>query len=159
MPDATSLHKMRVRRRRCVRSGSVMLELLISIALFVGAAGFTLSAMRSALDGARRAELRARAVDLAETRLAQLDAGLISTGELGEGSAGTNADALEEQDLEVVVEFTPSSTASNLVLARATVREVIGGEPGSIVFATDRLVTSDPQRDETDAPRAKAKDR
>ena len=50
------------------RAGGILLELLLAIAIFAAAATFTLGAMRDALDGVRRAELRARAIDLAATR-------------------------------------------------------------------------------------------
>ena len=128
---------------RLMRAGSVMLELLVSIAIFVGAAGFTLSAMRSALDGTRRAELRARALDLAQTRLAQLDAGLISAGELGSSTPSSSSSDDAPNDLEVTVEFTPSPSSSSLAHARATVREMKDGVAASTVLTIDRLVASD----------------
>ena len=128
---------------RLMRAGSVMLELLVSIAIFVGAAGFTLSAMRSALDGTRRAELRARALDLAQTRLAQLDAGLISAGELGSSTPSSSSSDDATNDLEVTVEFTPSPSSSSLAHARATVREMKDGVATSTVLTIDRLVGSD----------------
>ncbi len=120
---------------RVRRGGGILLELLLAIALFATAASFTLSAMRSALDGIRRAELRARAFDLAASRLAELDAGLVATGDLGDES--------EEIDgLVVSVEVIPSPTSS-LARARATVREVSaaagGGEP-TVVAVHERSV-------------------
>ena len=101
-------------RARGHRSGGVMLELLLAIALFVMAASFTLSSLRSALDSMRRAELRARAYDAAASRLAELDAGLIAVSDLGEALA-------VDGDLAVTVEIEPSP-GSTLVRARATVR-------------------------------------
>ena len=40
------------------RRGGILLEILVSIAIFVGAAAFTLGAARSVLDGVDRAERR-----------------------------------------------------------------------------------------------------
>ncbi len=156
MPDA--LHQ------RHTRAGSVMLELLISIAIFVGAAGFTLSAMRSALDGVRRADLRARAFDLAQTKLAQLDAGLLSVGDVqasgssggslgGSSSASSSMDSSDTPtDLEVSIELTPSPTASSLLHARATVREIANGEIVSTVLTLDRFVRDDSGEGERTSP-------
>lgn len=119
---------------RVRRGGGILLELLLAIALFATAASFTLSAMRSALDGIRRAELRARAFDLAASRLAELDAGLVATGDLGDESD-------EIDGLVVSIEVIPSPTSS-LARARATVREVGEGadaEP-TIVAVHERSV-------------------
>ncbi len=108
------------------RAGGVLLELLIAIALFAAAATFTLGAMRDALDGVRRAELRARAMDLAATRLAEVDAGLLSVGDLGGSDVGAgvvDAPAGADQltvSLSVVRE---DGAAAGPVLVRAIVRD------------------------------------
>ena len=116
--------------------GGILLELLLAIALFATAASFTLSAMRNALDSIRRAELRARAFDLAASRLAELDAGLVSVGDLGndKGAADTG-------DLSVEVEVVPSPTSS-LARARATVRDRSGGKDAeaTIVAVHERSI-------------------
>lgn len=125
-------------RRSSSARGGVMLELLVSIAIFVAAATFTLSALGTALDGARRAELRARAADLADSRLAQLDAGLVSIGELGDADAGAGS-ASGEPELEVVVTIV-SGAEGRLATARATVTDRSGAEP-VVVCVRERLVT------------------
>jgi type II secretory pathway component PulJ len=102
-------------RSRIRRGGGVLLELLLAIALFAAAASFTLSSLRAALDSVARAERRARAYDAAASRLAELDAGLIAVGDLGE-------DLEVDGDLLVAVEVEPSP-ASDLVRARAVVRD------------------------------------
>jgi len=133
----TRLHAL-ARRPIVVRRGGVLLELLISIAIFATVAGFALSAMRSALDGVRRAELRARAEDLAASRLAELDAALVSAGELGDPDAAEKG----PPDLGIRVEFVASPTGSSgISLARATVRERLDdGSDGPILAVVERMV-------------------
>jgi len=118
-------------RARIRRGGGILLELLLAIALFAAAAAFTTSAMRSALDGIRRAELRARAFDLAATRLAELDAGLVASGDLAE-------ERPREDGLAVKLEILPASGAG-LSRARATVRDV-GADSGSALAADAPVV-------------------
>jgi len=115
-------------------AGGILLELLLSIGLFAVAAAFTLSALRTAVDSIGRAELRARAFDLAATRLAEVDAGLVPAGDLGE--AGEPIDGLL-----VTVELLPEP-AGGLVRARATIREVVpdGASEPRIVVVHERLV-------------------
>ncbi|MHC4948892.1 MAG: hypothetical protein ACYTG1_11615 [Planctomycetota bacterium] len=83
-----------MRRRPRPRRGGLLLEVLVSIALFAGAAAFVLAAMRSALDGIDRAERRREALDLARSTIAELEAGLVSLGDLREGIAPGTDDAL-----------------------------------------------------------------
>lgn len=121
-------------RPRARRGGGILLELLLAIALFAAAASFTLSALRSAVDGIRRAELRARAFDLAATRLAELDAGLVAIGDLGN-------DRARGDGLSVTVELV-GEAADTLSRARATVRDASGGEgiEPTIVVVHERMV-------------------
>jgi type II secretory pathway component PulJ len=105
--------------------GAVLLELLLSIAIFAAAATFTLSALGSALDGVRRAELRARAADLAESRLAELEAGLVAIGDLGSEAAAT-----PENPDELAVSMTVvTGEASGLARVKATVTDRSSAEP------------------------------
>ncbi|MEY4117287.1 MAG: hypothetical protein RLZZ116_615 [Planctomycetota bacterium] len=117
------------------RRGGILLELLLAIALFAAAASFTTSAMRSAVDGIRRAELRARAFDLASTRLAELDAGLVAASDLGEERPRADG-------LAVRLEILPGG-GDGLARARATVRDVgdaaEGVEP-TIVAVHERVI-------------------
>ncbi len=106
---------IRTSSRSRIRRGGVLLELLLAIALFAAAASFTLSSLRAALDSVARAERRARAYDAAASRMAELDAGLIAVGDLGD-------DLEVDADLLVSVEVEPSP-ASDLVRARAVVRD------------------------------------
>jgi type II secretory pathway component PulJ len=123
------------RRARPRRGGGILLELLLAIGIFAAAALFTLSALRSAFDGVRRAELRARALDLAVSRLAELDAGLVSVGDLGDERPRTDG-------LIVQIEVLPGASPT-LARARAVVREVgqlAGGEPMPELARCERLI-------------------
>jgi hypothetical protein len=147
------------RRRR----GGILLEILLAIALFVGGAVLVLGAMRSAVDGARRADLRARAMDLAQSRIAELDAGLIAVGDLDGGGldgGGLDGGGLEESgdataggsdsDLAVSLELLPMGSGERIFLARATVRARDGGGDGSgtIITTVDRVVAGEQSESE-----------
>lgn len=150
----------RALRRTCVRElhGGILLELLLAIALFVGGAVLVLGAMRSAVDGARRADLRARAMDLAQSRIAELDAGLIAVGDLDGGDlAGDDLGGSDgatargsDSDLAVSLELLPLGTGERVVLARATVRARDGGDDGNgtIITTVDRVVAGDESESE-----------
>src|SRR5262245_36044128 len=76
------------RRPGCVSRGGVLFEVMLSVALFAGAAAFTLAATRSVSITLERSQKQQQAVDLARTRLAELEAGLITLGDLRGESAG-----------------------------------------------------------------------
>jgi hypothetical protein len=138
-----ALRRSAARRAR----GGILLELLVSIAIFAAGAALTLTALQSALDGVRRAELRARAEDLAASRLAELDAGLVSIGDLRDSGDGDGGDArLDDDALSVTIEILPAHGAargSALSLARATVRaqsDVAAGSDGAVLAVAERVV-------------------
>jgi type II secretory pathway component PulJ len=115
------------------RRGGVLLEILLAIALFAGAAIFTLGALRNALAGTQRASVRMRAVDLAASRMAGLEQG-IEREEDGEP---------DPDGLRVVVETDPSGFPG-LVLATVRVRAPAEtGDGDREVFALRQLVRSD----------------
>ncbi|MBI1304780.1 MAG: hypothetical protein GC172_13500 [Phycisphaera sp.] len=127
--------------------GGILLELLVAIAIFAAGAALTLSALQSALDGVRRAELRARAEDLAASRLAELDAGLVSIGDLGDSDDGDHSQDDGDADaLAVTIEILPAPGAargSALSLARATVRmraDAAAGADGAVLAVAERVV-------------------
>ena len=64
------------------RTGGILLEVLISLALFVGAALAILRATSQADASIDRAAILQRAVDLATSRMAELQLGLISEADL-----------------------------------------------------------------------------
>lgn len=144
-----ALRRSAARRAR----GGILLELLIAIAIFVAGAALTLTALQSALDGVRRADLRARAEDLAASRLAELDAGLVSLGDLRDADDDAARAQLDDDALTVTVEILPvpgAARGSALSLARATVRTraaALQGADGAVVAVAERVV-----RTEGDAP-------
>ena len=66
------------RKDRSARRGGLLLETLIAIAIFVGLATFSLGAVRDGILAAERARLRIVAADLASSRIAEIEAGLVS---------------------------------------------------------------------------------
>lgn len=73
------------RRRTSLRKGGILLEVLLSIAIFAGAASFVLGALRSAIDAQQRSLAEQQAVDLAASLMAELEVGSLSLSELREG--------------------------------------------------------------------------
>jgi type II secretory pathway pseudopilin PulG len=69
-------------RIRCRHKGGILLEILLAIALFAGAAAFVLGSLRSSFASLERARQLQQAVDLARSRMAELEAGLINLSEL-----------------------------------------------------------------------------
>ena len=61
-----------------LRRAGVLFEVIVALVLFVGAASFVLSANRSVFSTLERTRLQREATDLARTRLAELEAGLIT---------------------------------------------------------------------------------
>lgn len=129
-----------------IRRGGILLETLLAIALFAGAAAFTLGAARSAftrLDQTRREQL---ALDLARATLAEIEAGLLSLADLRDGERGSvgslddyaPSGSLDDVDLatrwafDVVVDPTPYG---DLSLVTLTVREetASGGDAGTSI--------------------------
>lgn len=99
------------------RRGSILLEALLAIVLFVAAALFTLASLRSALDATQRNALRTRAADAARTAIASLEAGLVTDSDLVR-----ERNARREDGLLVEVKTAPSSHPE-LTLAEVVVRE------------------------------------
>ena len=60
-----------------MRRGALLLETLLALAVFTTAAGFTIMAIRDGTTSAERASLRSRAVDMAASHLASIEAGII----------------------------------------------------------------------------------
>jgi type II secretory pathway component PulJ len=103
------------------RRGGILLEILLSIAIFASAAAFTLGAARSVLDGLDRTQRRQQLMDLACTLMVQLETGLVTIAQLRqEGLDQTQG------ELEVDVE-TERTEFSDLSMVALTVRESDGG--------------------------------
>lgn len=81
------------RRRR----GSLLFEVLLSLALFVTAASFSIGATRSVLGAVDRSRRQAMATDLARAKMAELEAGLTSIADLRDDRDGiTRVGSIEE---------------------------------------------------------------
>ncbi len=71
--------------RRPPSTAAVLLEALVSLAVFLGVAAFVLAASRQSLEAARASALEARGTDLARSALAAIDAGLVPVSALDGG--------------------------------------------------------------------------
>ncbi len=130
--------------------GAVLLEMLLALGLFVGAASFCLASMRSLHSALDRAERDQRVVDLARSRMAELEAGLISLQALrGEwsGAVGSQTqDSLEvdegpAQRLWRIDAGTSRSAYPGLTLVEITVAESAAGLAGKpATFTLRQLV-------------------
>ena len=86
--------------RRATRAGrgAILLDVMLSVVLFVGAASFCLAATRSMFAALDRAQRRQWAVDLARSKMAELAAGLILIQELrGEWSGAVGSHPEDDQ--------------------------------------------------------------
>jgi hypothetical protein len=116
------------------RRGAILLEVVLSIVLFVGAASFCLAATRSLFEALDRADRRDLALDLARSKLAELEAGLVTLGELRGEWSGAVGSRLEDDDLELdedeprwsIDATTSRSPFSGLSLVELTVTELTG---------------------------------
>jgi len=75
--------------------GAILLETLIAMALFTGAAAFSLVATRQVFDGLDKARRTQQALDIVRSKLAELEAGLISLSELRTGEEVDAVGSLE----------------------------------------------------------------
>ncbi len=69
------------------RRGGLLLETLIALAILVMVGLFALAAARDGLSASERSARRAAAVELAASRLAEIEAGIVSLDEVGDLSA------------------------------------------------------------------------
>ena len=139
--------------------GGVLIEVVLAVALFVGAAGFTLGAMRSVFNAMNREDRRLLAVDLARSLLAELETGMINLSDLrgiidgrigslrdSPGTMSANSDSGESgqpQPLWRVEVHTERSRFPGLSLVELTVRETreqreLDDESGEMISVTLR---------------------
>lgn len=130
-----------------MRRGSILLEVLLSIALFVGAGAYCLASTRSVLDALDRTQREARALDLARSKLAELQAGLTSITQLEapwSGEVGSyQPDALEQLDIDLPWTIDVESAATefgDLSLVTMTVAENAGEGAAPISVTLRALV-------------------
>lgn len=140
-PDASRRRGTRPRRlsrimpcsRRASRRtprGAILLETLVALALFVGAASFTLAALTSVTSRLERARRDTAALDLAQSKLAELEAGLVDLADLRDGEAALRTVGSVEFDesgplgLQWTLDLETRRTEfTGLVHVRITVRE------------------------------------
>jgi hypothetical protein len=109
--------------------GGVLFEVLLAVAIFAGAAAFTLGCMRSVLATLDRTRRQQQAVDLAQSTFAQLQAGLISIASLGDqGNSIAEGDHHDRASSATSPQFTidvkvQRSEFTDLSLVELTVRE------------------------------------
>ncbi len=124
------------------RRGALLLEVLLSIALFAGASAFALGAVRSVFDALDRAKRQQEAVDIATSKMAELEAALITVRDLRSewmGQIGTYEPDLEfdasnnSLRWEIDVQTYPSEFAG-LNLVELTVTEVTDAMNGDSNF-------------------------
>ncbi|MHC4082971.1 MAG: type IV pilus modification PilV family protein [Planctomycetota bacterium] len=144
------------RGARCAwhpRRGAMLLEVMLSVVLFVGAASFCLAATRSLFGTLERIDRRQRAIDLARSKLAELEAGQVTLGELRGEWSGAVGSRLEDEDLEIeprgpVWEIdveTSQSEFRGLTLVELTVSEITeeagpDDAPGGVRFTLRQLM-------------------
>ena len=110
-----------------MRRGALLLETLLALALFVGAAGYTLVVLRDAIASTDRLERRAEALDLAGSRLAAIEAGIVSIN----AQEDIAEEVLEETQMQVEVSVSRSAIngLSRVEVRVLDLREEMTGEP------------------------------
>ncbi len=128
------------------RRGALLLEVMLSIALFVAAASFCLVATRSLFSALDRAERRQFVIDLARSKMTELDAGLISIQSLRGEWSGAVGSRPREESLEdepgnarrLEIDVTTSRTEfQGLSLIELTVTEI--PDDGSVVDESNTI--------------------
>jgi hypothetical protein len=84
-----------------MRRGALLLETMLAMALFVATAGYTLLVMRDSFVSAQRAQRRAVAMDLAGSRLAAIEAGILPMDSQEGASPEVSEDALMQVEVTV----------------------------------------------------------
>ncbi len=144
--------------------GAMLLEVMLAVGLFVGSAAFCLGVTRSLFESLQRADRRHLAVDLARSKLAELEAGLVTLQDLrGEWSGAVGSrprDDLESTAPGPVWEIdvtTSLSEYAGLSLIELTVMEVFhdtgADRDDTVSFTLRRLIAlreQDPEAYETD---------
>lgn len=112
--------------------GGVLFEVLLAVALFAGAAAFSLGCVKSVFTALERTRREQEAVDVARSRMAELEAGLITLADLrgqavdaigsmtDQGSASIGADSAARWIVDVKTQRTEFT---GLSLVELTVRE------------------------------------
>jgi type II secretory pathway pseudopilin PulG len=115
-----------------VRRGAVLLELMVSVAIFAVAGLTILATVRQGMNAVERARVLERGADLARTAMSELEAGLIAPESL---SGPVDEDGLWELDVTV----DPSEFEGLRVVTVAALQVRATGEPRT-VFELTQLV-------------------
>ena len=145
--------------------GAMLLEVMLAVGLFVGSAAFCLGVTRSLFDSLQRADRRHLAVDLARSKLAELEAGLVTVQELrGEWSGAVGSRSRDDLETmapgsvwKIDVTTSLSEYGGGLSLIELTVREFYqdtgADRDDAVSFTLRRLIAlreQDPEAYETD---------
>lgn len=109
-PAMVAVDHARHRRRRDHRRADVLLEVLVAIAVFAAGAALLLTTARESLSALERADQRERAVDLARSVFARLEAGELNVQDLRASRADSDGEGAwrdERLALEASTERTP----------------------------------------------------
>lgn len=125
------------------RRGSILLEILLAIVLFAGAAAVTIACLNSSLSATRQAAVRLRAADLARTAISEIEAGIEEESRV----------ATRDPDGLVVDLKTTRSAFPGLTLCEVTIRGP--GEDGGerVLFELRQLVRTSEGAARTRRPR------
>lgn len=121
--------------------GSVLLEVILALALFVTAAAIVTSGMNASADSLQRQRLNTHAGNLAATVLAEIQLGIRSTAETGEQPFLAPFD---KWTTELVVSPTETETGAASGLLRIEV--IIRHQEAQLVRRLSQVVRVDPNR-------------
>ncbi len=144
--------------------GAILLEVMLAIGLFVGAAAFCLGVTKRLFWALERADHRRLAIDLARSKLAELEAGLITVQDLrGEWSGGVGSRPDDDERAGAVAgpsweidAITTRTEYRGLSLIELTITEVPpdgGVESHGVSFTLRQLIAlreQDPEAYEVD---------
>lgn len=140
-------------------TAAVLFEVMLAIAIFTGAAMFTLRAVSHGLRELDRTTKQAQAVDMARTTFAQLEAGLVDLADLRQGDPpaedrARSFDEAGDQPRWTIETETVPTEYEGLQLVELTVREELGdgfgAEPDSegVSFTLRQLIRLSPMESE-----------
>lgn len=129
-------------RIRACRGGGVLFEVVLGIALFGGAAAFALAAVRSVLHTLDVTRRQQEAIDLARSKIAELEAGLISLADLRTGETADVAGASDSGPHWAFDLKSRRTEFAGLTLIELTVREDHAGPSGNPMSYTLRQLVN-----------------
>jgi hypothetical protein len=128
-------------RTPLARRGGILFEIVLSVALFAGAAIFTLGAVRSVIATLDQTRRRQEAVDLARSKLAELEAGLINLADLRGGAAAHDGRSDTIENPAWLFDLKTSRTEfTGLSLIELTVREDAASDERGVSYTLRQLL-------------------